>query len=68
VTTTASLDRTHPQQVGWLGRPAVVPSDTVPDQPGRLLNSEPLEARWVLPGAQAWRILYTTTLDEGRPA
>jgi len=41
---------------------------SVLDEPGRLLSSEPLRARWVPAGARAWRILYTTTVDEGRPA
>jgi uncharacterized membrane protein HdeD (DUF308 family)/acetyl esterase/lipase len=42
------------------------PSD-VPDEPGQLLRSEPF-ARAVPDGAQAWRILYTTTRDDGIPA
>ncbi len=42
------------------------PSD-VPDTPGQLLRSEPF-SRAVSAGAQAWRILYTTTRDEGEPA
>lgn len=33
---------------------------SVPDRPGQLLRSEPLD-RMVPAGAQAWRILYTTT-------
>lgn len=42
------------------------PAD-VPDEPGRLLSSEPFD-REVPDGADAWRILYTTTRDEGEPA
>ncbi|MCF8571210.1 lipase family protein [Gordonia sp. HY002] len=35
--------------------------------PGTLIRSEPF-TRDLPPGAQAWRILYTTTRDEGRAA
>jgi uncharacterized membrane protein HdeD (DUF308 family) len=38
----------------------------VPAQPGALLRVEPLN-REVAPGAQAWRILYTTTRADGVP-
>lgn len=41
--------------------------DTVPSEPGQLLRSEPFD-RAVPEGARAWRILYTTTRDEGDPA
>lgn len=41
--------------------------DDVPAEPGRLLRVEPFE-RTVPEGARAWRILYTTTRAEGRPA
>lgn len=41
--------------------------DTVPDGPGMLLRSEPMTNG--IPGnANAWRILYTTTRDDGQPA
>lgn len=40
---------------------------TVPGQPGQLLRSEPF-TRGIPAGASAWRILYTTTRDEGQPA
>lgn len=43
-----------------------MPTD-VPAEPGRLLAAEPFHAR-VPEGATAWRILYTTTRDEGVPA
>ncbi len=43
------------------------PPDDVPAEPGVLLASEPF-TRDVPEGAQAWRILYTTTRDEGQPA
>lgn len=39
----------------------------VPSEPGALLRSEPFE-RGIPDGAKAWRILYTTTRDEGQPA
>ncbi len=42
------------------------PADA-PAEPGRLLRSEPL-VDGVPPGAQAWRILYTTTHPDGSPA
>ncbi|MEZ0448699.1 lipase family protein [Cellulomonas sp. ICMP 17802] len=42
------------------------PSD-VPTTPGVLLRSEPF-TREVPADARAWRILYTTTRDEGEPA
>ncbi len=40
---------------------------SIPDEPGRLLKAEPFE-RGVPGGAQAWRILYTTTRGDGSPA
>ncbi|ARK03946.1 lipase [Cellulosimicrobium sp. TH-20] len=40
--------------------------DALPDEPGRLLRAEPF-TRQIPDGASAWRILYTTTLDEGEP-
>lgn len=40
---------------------------TVPDEPGQLLRAERF-TRTIPAGATAWRILYTTTLDEGRAA
>ncbi|HSX65916.1 lipase family protein [Nocardioides sp.] len=42
------------------------PAD-VPSEPGRLLRSEAF-TRGIPSGARAWRILYTTTRDEGVPA
>jgi uncharacterized membrane protein HdeD (DUF308 family) len=42
------------------------PSDA-PDEPGVLLRSEPFQ-QGVPEGAQAWRILYTTTRSDGDPA
>jgi uncharacterized membrane protein HdeD (DUF308 family)/pimeloyl-ACP methyl ester carboxylesterase len=39
----------------------------VPAEPGRLLKAEPY-TREIPEGASAWRILYTTTRDEGEPA
>ncbi|GAB2550503.1 lipase family protein [Leucobacter ruminantium] len=39
----------------------------VPDEPGRLLRSEPLTTG-VPAGAEAWKILYTTTHPDGSPA
>jgi len=43
------------------------PPAEVPDQPGVLLQAEPF-TRAIPDGATAWRILYTTTRDEGVPA
>ncbi|QDP76931.1 lipase [Cellulosimicrobium cellulans] len=40
--------------------------DAPPDAPGSLLRAEPF-TRQIPDGATAWRILYTTTLDEGEP-
>jgi pimeloyl-ACP methyl ester carboxylesterase len=40
---------------------------TVPPQPGQLLRAEPF-ARALPEGARAWRILYTTTRQDGSPA
>lgn len=39
----------------------------VPSEPGQLLRSEPL-TEGVPHGAQAWKILYTTTHSDGSPA
>ncbi len=43
------------------------PPASVPDTPGALLRSEPF-TRALPDGAQAWRILYTTTRADGVPA
>jgi uncharacterized membrane protein HdeD (DUF308 family) len=43
------------------------PPASVPAQPGQLLRAEPY-TREIPDGASAWRILYTTTRDEGQPA
>ncbi|WP_163544795.1 lipase family protein [Occultella kanbiaonis] len=59
----------------WLraGGPEVVPDGfytppiAVPDAPGQLLRIEPLSSG-VPPGADGWRILYTTTHADGSPA
>ncbi|MGN0065090.1 MAG: lipase family protein [Nocardioides sp.] len=40
---------------------------TVPDQPGRLVRSEPF-TRGVPDGALGWRILYTTRTGDGEPS
>jgi uncharacterized membrane protein HdeD (DUF308 family)/alpha-beta hydrolase superfamily lysophospholipase len=48
------------------GRFYTAPADA-PNEPGRLLRSEPLTTG-VPAGAQAWRILYTTTHPDGSPA
>lgn len=44
-----------------------LPPASVPDQPGQLLRSEPLEQQ-TPEASHAWRILYTTTLADGSPA
>lgn len=41
--------------------------EEVPPEPGRLLAAEPFSTR-VPEGATAWRILYTTTREDGIPA
>lgn len=41
--------------------------DQVPSEPGVLLRTEPFTTE-ILEDAEAWRILYTTTRDEGHPA
>ncbi|NLB46909.1 MAG: lipase [Microbacteriaceae bacterium] len=41
--------------------------DTVPGAPGQLIRTEPLTVG-VPPGAQAWKMLYTTTHPDGSPA
>jgi acetyl esterase/lipase len=43
------------------------PPANVPAEPGQLLRSEPFTLT-VPDGAQAWRILYTTTREDGTPA
>ncbi|ALV30826.1 lipase family protein [Streptomyces sp. CdTB01] len=53
------------------GEPSVTafytPPSTVPDRPGQLLRSEAFD-RDVPAGAAGYRILYTTTRADGRPA
>lgn len=44
-----------------------VPPADVPEQAGQLIRSEPF-TRGVPAQAEAWRILYTTTTDDGTPA
>jgi uncharacterized membrane protein HdeD (DUF308 family) len=56
------LHRAAPQVDAFYDPPA-----SVPGEPGRLVRAEPF-ARQVPDGATAWRILYTTTRDEGEPA
>lgn len=56
------LDRAAPKPDAFYSAPSSVPSD-----PGQLVRSEPY-TRDIPTGAQAWRILYTTTRDEGQPA
>ncbi|WP_336723424.1 lipase family protein [Cellulosimicrobium cellulans] len=56
------LHRAAPQVDAFYDPPA-----SVPDEPGRLVRAEPF-TRQIPDGATAWRILYTTTRDEGEPA
>lgn len=56
------VQRGHPQPDGFYDPPGQVPAE-----PGRLIAVEPFDIR-VPAGATAWRILYTTTRDEGVPA
>ncbi len=51
-----------PEPGGFYTAPADVPSEA-----GRLIRSEPLDTG-VPDGAEAWRILYTTTHPDGSPA
>jgi glyoxylase-like metal-dependent hydrolase (beta-lactamase superfamily II)/acetyl esterase/lipase len=44
------------------------PPDSVPAQPGRLLRQELLQNRELPAGTRAWRILYTTTLNDSTVA
>ncbi|MBM6401216.1 lipase family protein [Phycicoccus sonneratiae] len=57
-----SLNRAAPTPDAFYTAPSSVPSE-----PGRLLRSEPYTTK-IPDDAQAWRILYTTTRDEGVPA
>ncbi len=43
------------------------PPAEIPSEPGTLLRAEPF-TRAMPPGTTAWRILYTTTRDDGTPA
>lgn len=56
------------QPVEWLPLDAFyTPPAAVPPEPGALVRSERLTNRVLPPGAQAWRIMYTTTLPGGSP-
>jgi uncharacterized membrane protein HdeD (DUF308 family)/acetyl esterase/lipase len=44
------------------------PPEDLPSTAGQLLRSEPFTSDEIPSGAHAWRILYTTTRGEGRPA
>ncbi len=57
-----AIDHAAPRPDAFYTAPASVPSE-----PGRLIRSEPF-TRAIPAGAQAWRILYTTTRDDGVPA
>lgn len=58
-----SLQRGQPAPDAFYSAPEEVPSE-----PGRLLRSEPFTSAEIPAGARAWRILYTTTRDEGESA
>lgn len=62
VAVSVGLNRASPSPDAFYTPPA-----SVPDEPGALLRSEPF-TRGMPPGARAWRILYTTTRDDGVPA
>lgn len=51
-----------PHELGAL----TIPTE-VPKEPGKLISSEEVDAN-VPRGTDAWRILYTTTRDDGQPA
>ena len=58
-----------PAPLAWLPVDAFYnPPAEVPAEPGTLLRSERLTDRFLPEGAQAWRILYTTTFPDGSPA
>ncbi|WP_418057286.1 alpha/beta fold hydrolase [Pimelobacter simplex] len=57
-----TLDRAAPRPDAFYTAPTSVPSE-----PGRLVRSAPF-TRDIPDGAQAWRILYTTTRDDSVPA
>jgi uncharacterized membrane protein HdeD (DUF308 family) len=57
-----TLHRASPRPDAFYRPPA-----TVPTTPGALLRAEPF-TRAIPAGSRAWRILYTTTRDERRPA
>ncbi|GAA1513671.1 lipase family protein [Nocardioides humi] len=57
-----ALDRAAPRPDAFYTAPA-----SVPDAPGVLIRSQPF-TRSVPSDARAWRILYTTTRDDGVPA
>lgn len=61
--TPTSVPATNAPADPFYNRPA-----TIPAVPGTLLRSEPLADRVLPDGAQAWRILYTTTAPDGSPA
>lgn len=44
------------------------PPADLPNRPGSLLRSEPLKDVTLPIGTRGWRILYTTTIDDGTPA
>jgi len=56
------LDRAAHHPDGFYTAPA-----DAPDEPGRLLRSEPFTSDEVPDDAAAWRILYTTTRVDGTP-
>lgn len=63
VAVSLTLHRAAPRPDAFYDAPAAVPA-----KPGQLLRSEPYTNAEVPSGAKAWRILYTTTRDEGRSA
>jgi pimeloyl-ACP methyl ester carboxylesterase len=44
------------------------PPTNIPSRPGALLRSEPLKDVTLLAGMKGWRMLYTTTVNDGTPA
>jgi hypothetical protein len=63
VVTSIVLHRSAPSPDAFYDPPA-----SVPKSPGRLVRSEPYVSNEIPANASAWRILYTTTRDTGRPA
>lgn len=63
VVVSIALHRSAPSPDAFYNPPASVPAKL-----GQLVRSEPYNSSEIPAGAKAWRILYTTTRDQGQPA